>query len=139
MKKYGFGVDIGGTTCKIGLFETTGQIIDKWEIPTDKAEEGKNILPNIAASLKTKMAEEGITANKMIIGGGSDANVLAGHGYKSVILGCGMINVHTVEEALDTDETWKVTKVLRRLMGAEQEMDDTDGKRRTEEEMSGRD
>ena len=65
------------------------------------------------------MAEEGITANKMIIGGGSDANVLAGHGYKSVILGCGMINVHTVEEALDTDETWKVTKVLRRLMGAE--------------------
>ena len=32
---------------------------------------------------------------------------------------CGMINVHTVEEALDTDETWKVTKVLRRLMGAE--------------------
>jgi len=65
------------------------------------------------------MAEERITANKMIIGGGSDANVLAGHGYKSVILGCGMINVHTVEEALDTDETWKVTKVLRRLMGAE--------------------
>ena len=65
------------------------------------------------------MSEERITANKMIIGGGSDANVLAGHGYKSVILGCGMINVHTVEEALDTDETWKVTKVLRRLMGAE--------------------
>ena len=65
------------------------------------------------------MAEERITANKMIIGGGSDANVLAGHGYKSVILGCGMINVHTVEEALDTEETWKVTKVLRRLMGAE--------------------
>ena len=38
---------------------------------------------------------------------------------RAVILGCGMINVHTVEEALDTDETWKVTKVLRRLMGAE--------------------
>ena len=50
-----------------------------------------------------------------------------------------MINVHTVEEALDTEETWKVTKVLRRLMGAEQEMDDIDGKRRTEAEMSGRD
>ena len=69
--------------------------------------------------IQDAMAEERITANKMIIGGGSDANVLAGHGYKSVILGCGMINVHTVEEALDTDETWKVTKVLRRLMGAE--------------------
>ena len=68
------------------------------------------------------MAAEGITANKMIIGGGSDANVLAGHGYKSVILGCGMINVHTVEEALDTDEMWKTTKVLRRLMSEDQEM-----------------
>ena len=53
------------------------------------------------------MAEERITANKMIIGGGSDANVLAGHGYKSVILGCGMINVHTVEEALGGRHRWK--------------------------------
>ena len=35
MKKYGFGVDIGGTTCKIGLFETTGQLVEKWEIPTN--------------------------------------------------------------------------------------------------------
>ena len=33
MKKYGFGVDIGGTTCKIGLFETTGVLVEKWEIP----------------------------------------------------------------------------------------------------------
>ena len=32
MKKYGFGVDIGGTTCKIGLFETSGKMLDKWEI-----------------------------------------------------------------------------------------------------------
>ena len=29
MKKYGFGVDIGGTTCKIGLFETTGVLVEK--------------------------------------------------------------------------------------------------------------
>ena len=35
MKKYGFGVDIGGTTCKLGLFETTGNLLEKWEIPTD--------------------------------------------------------------------------------------------------------
>ena len=35
MKKYGFGVDIGGTTCKLGLFETTGVLLEKWEIPTD--------------------------------------------------------------------------------------------------------
>ncbi len=60
MKKYGFGVDIGGTTCKIGLFETTGQLVEKWEIPTDTQEAGKNILPDVAASLKGKMQERGI-------------------------------------------------------------------------------
>ena len=60
MKKYGFGVDIGGTTCKIGLFETTGNMIEKWEIPTDTQDNGKNILPDIASSLREKMAERGI-------------------------------------------------------------------------------
>ena len=60
MKKYGFGVDIGGTTCKIGLFETTGNLAEKWEIPTDIKEGGKNILSDIADSLHNKMAERGI-------------------------------------------------------------------------------
>ena len=35
MKKYCFGVDVGGTTVKMGLFETTGNLIDKWEINTN--------------------------------------------------------------------------------------------------------
>lgn len=60
MKKYGFGVDIGGTTCKIGLFETSGNLAEKWEIPTDTREEGKNILSDVAASLHSKMAERKI-------------------------------------------------------------------------------
>ena len=34
--KYGFGVDIGGTTIKIGLFSVEGDLIEKWEIPTNK-------------------------------------------------------------------------------------------------------
>ena len=67
----------------------------------------------------TAMKAEAVEPNLMIIGGGSDANVLAGHGYRSVILGCGMRNVHTVEESLDTDELWKVTKVLRKMMSIE--------------------
>ena len=67
----------------------------------------------------TAMKAEEIEPNLMVIGGGSDANVLAGHGYRSVILGCGMRNVHTVEESLDTDELWKVTKVLRKMMSIE--------------------
>ena len=55
MKKYGFGVDIGGTTCKIGLFETSGKMLDKWEIPTNKADNGGHILDDVAASIDEKM------------------------------------------------------------------------------------
>lgn len=62
------------------------------------------------------MKAEGIEPNCMVIGGGSDANVLAGHGYRSVILGLGMRNVHTVEESLDIGEVHKCAKVLRRMM-----------------------
>ena len=36
--KYGFGVDIGGTTIKIGLFSVEGDLIEKWEIPTNKTD-----------------------------------------------------------------------------------------------------
>ncbi len=61
MKKYGFGVDIGGTTCKIGLFEMTGVLMEKWEIPTRKENDGENILPDVAASIATKMVEREIS------------------------------------------------------------------------------
>ena len=33
--KYGFGVDIGGTTVKLGLFTEKGELLEKWEIPTN--------------------------------------------------------------------------------------------------------
>ncbi len=54
---YCFGVDIGGTTVKIGLFEETGTIVEKWEIPTNTLADGEAILPDIAFSLKTKIEE----------------------------------------------------------------------------------
>lgn len=62
MKTYAFGVDIGGTTVKIGLFSTEGTILDKWEIKTRTENGGENILPDIAASIKEKMAEKSIAA-----------------------------------------------------------------------------
>lgn len=61
MKKYAFGVDIGGTTCKIGFFETAGVLLDKWEIPTDTTNGGENILPNVAKAIDNKLAQEGIS------------------------------------------------------------------------------
>ena len=65
MSKYAFGVDIGGTTVKIGLFDNQGNVLDKWEIPTNKANDGAAILPDIAASLQMKMEEKGIAKENL--------------------------------------------------------------------------
>ena len=53
--KYVFGVDIGGTTVKIGLFDVEGNVLDKWEIPTRTENDGEEILPDVADSIREKM------------------------------------------------------------------------------------
>ena len=52
MSNYVFGVDIGGTTVKMGLFDKEGTLLDKWEIPSVTANHGERILPDIADSTK---------------------------------------------------------------------------------------
>lgn len=61
MKKYCFGVDVGGTTVKIGLFDVEGNILEKWEIPTRTEDNGSQILPDIAKALQGKLDEKGIS------------------------------------------------------------------------------
>ena len=58
--KYGFGVDLGGTTAKIAYFDQTGRLLNKWEIPTDVSDLGKNILPDIAKSILDFLAQNQI-------------------------------------------------------------------------------
>lgn len=60
MKKYCFGVDVGGTTIKMGLFDADGNVLDKWEIKTRTENHGENVLPDIAKAVEDKMAEKGI-------------------------------------------------------------------------------
>lgn len=76
--KYCYGVDIGGTTVKMGLFEENGNILDKWEIVTRVEDEGKAILPDIAASILEKTKEHGLEKTDIIgIGAGVPAPVTA--------------------------------------------------------------
>ena len=58
MKKYCFGIDVGGTTVKCGLFNTDGEVLDKWEIPSRTEDGGKNILPDVAAAILAKIEEK---------------------------------------------------------------------------------
>ena len=60
MGNYCFGIDVGGTTVKCGLFMTDGTLVDKWEIPTRLENEGSSVLPDIAETIKAKMDELGI-------------------------------------------------------------------------------
>ena len=60
MKEYCFGIDVGGTTVKCGLFSVKGDILDKWEIHTRTENNGVNILPDVAAAIDAKIQEKGI-------------------------------------------------------------------------------
>ncbi|MCI9336388.1 MAG: ROK family glucokinase [Lachnospiraceae bacterium] len=60
MSKYAFGVDVGGTTVKLGLFDAEGALLDKWEIPTVTENQGAAILPDVAKSILDKMEEKGV-------------------------------------------------------------------------------
>ncbi|MCM3716804.1 ROK family glucokinase [Fictibacillus phosphorivorans] len=55
MDKWLVGVDLGGTTIKIAFITFDGHIVEKWEIPTNKAEDGKNIVNDIADSISAKL------------------------------------------------------------------------------------
>ena len=57
MKEYCFGIDVGGTTVKMGLFRVDGELLEKWEIPSRTENEGKAILPDIAEAVQKKLEE----------------------------------------------------------------------------------
>ena len=65
MMKYCFGVDVGGTTVKIGLFQADGVLVDKWEIKTYTENEGERILPDVAEAIKGKIAEKLLKAEEI--------------------------------------------------------------------------
>jgi len=95
MSKFVFGVDIGGTTVKLGLFTAEGTLLEKWEIPTVTENCGAAILPDVAASITAKIEEkslsfEQITGIGLGVPGpvGPDSTV-----YKCINLGWGVFNL----------------------------------------------
>ena len=95
MKKYAFGVDIGGTTCKIGFFDTNGTLLDKWEIKTNTENNGESILSDVAKAVDNKLAQEAISKDDVQgIGIGVPGPVDSqGVVHRCVNLGWGVVNV----------------------------------------------
>lgn len=100
--KYIFGIDIGGTTVKCGLFEKDGGLLDKWEIPTDRTDNGKNIMTDVATAILNKAAEKGILKTDIAgIGMGIPGPVLSdGTVLGCINLGWGTVNAKEAMEKL---------------------------------------
>lgn len=94
--RYGFGVDIGGTTVKLAYFDEAGTLLDKWEIPTVKENNGQGILPDIAASIGSYVERNGIDRDRIVgIGVGVPGAVSAdGIVNRCVNLGWGVFDIH---------------------------------------------
>ena len=82
MGKVCVGIDVGGTTVKLGIFEVNGQLMEKWEIPTRIEDGAKYILPDIAESVKEKLADLKIELGDV---------VGAGMGIPGPVLADGMV------------------------------------------------
>lgn len=101
-RKYAFGVDVGGTTIKHGLFDAQAEeLLESWEIPTRTEDNGRYILSDIAASIKEKLEEKGIPAKNVAgVGIGVPGPVLEG----GIVNNC--VNLH-----------WGVVDVASTLSG----------------------
>ena len=114
MGKYCFGIDVGGTSVKCGLFQTDGVLVEKWEIPTRRENNGEAIIPDIAKTILDKIAERkmdkedidgvgiGVPGPVNERGGlasraGNDANVAAlGEAWKGAAAGSGNVILVTL-------------------------------------------
>lgn len=95
MRSYGFGIDIGGTTIKMGLFKVDGTLLEKWEVGTRKEKNGKYILDDIAKEIKNKIREKEIRENNVVGVGIGVPGPVSGNGVvlKCVNLGWEVFNV----------------------------------------------
>lgn len=93
--KYGFGVDLGGTTVKLAFFTQEGNLLDKWEIPTVIENGGKQILPDIATSIREYLQNKKVSLDEILgvgigVPGAVRKDGMVNHCYN---LGWGVFNI----------------------------------------------
>ena len=92
--KYLVGVDIGGTTVKIGFLNHDGKIIDKFEIKTNVENNGESILSDIKDAIYAYINSHNINKEDVTgIGFGVPGPVVNNTIYKCTNLGWGVFNI----------------------------------------------
>ena len=89
MEKKCIGIDVGGTTVKLGLFEADGALLRKWEVPTRKEEGGVHILPDVAASVRAVLEEERLSLSDVAGAGMGIPGPVLEDGYVEVCVNLG--------------------------------------------------
>lgn len=92
------GVDLGGTTAKLGLFKEDGALVTKWEIPTRKEDAGRHVCPDIAESIKKNMKEAGLVLSDLAGAGIGVPGPIRPDGYVEVIVNIGIHDWNPVKE-----------------------------------------
>jgi len=101
MGKYIYGVDVGGTSIKMGLFNYEGSLLDSFQIPTNKEDNGNYVLFDVTKALNTHMEEKNINKDEIKgVGIGVPGPVSEGIVYGCVNLGWGTVNVKAELEKL---------------------------------------
>lgn len=95
MKKYAIGIDVGGTTVKLGFFTVEGELLNKGEIPTRKEENGKYILDDIAKTIFEQLEKAKISKDEVVGAGLGIPGPVYDDGIvkECVNLGWGVVNV----------------------------------------------
>ena len=98
MEKKCIGIDIGGTTVKLGIFKTDGSLLEKWEVPTRKEEGGRYILPDVASAILAKLQEMEIAKEDVAGAGRGVPGPVMPDGYVEVCVNLGWKDMNPQQE-----------------------------------------
>lgn len=98
MKKYVIGMDLGGSSCKLGIFTDQGELLASWKVATKKREDSSAILGNIADSLKVQLRKMGIDHEEVLGAGMGIPGVVRKNGNSCTCVNLGWIDKNVKTE-----------------------------------------
>ncbi|HHT7657786.1 TPA: ROK family glucokinase [Streptococcus suis] len=103
MSKKIIGIDLGGTSVKLAILTTEGEIQEKWSIKTNILDDGSHIVPDIIESIQHRFETHGLTKDDFLgVGMGSPGVVDSEAG---TVIGAYNLNWKTLQLVKDQFES----------------------------------